>query len=245
MLTGGLNVIEYNQNRQHPDLRLFEFGKTYFKTADGYRESRRLAIFISGQRQEENWNSDKTKTSYYSIKSSVQRILERFGLSSSAVYTAVTSKAFEDGVSIEINKQVVGEYGWIKPQLLKESGIKNPVYYADLDWDQLIKLASQQKTEFKPVPKTQFVRRDFSLLLNEEITFREIEQQARSVDKKLLKSVGLFDVYDGKNLPAGKKSYAVSFTFQDNEKTLQDEQVDRMMQSIRQKLETELKAELR
>ncbi|MBI3133163.1 MAG: phenylalanine--tRNA ligase subunit beta [Bacteroidetes bacterium] len=244
LLPGGLSVIEFNQNRQHPDLKLYEFGKTYFKTADGYRESRRLVLFITGQRLAENWNSDKTRTSFFSIKAAVQRILEKLGLTISAT-NSVTSQAFEDGVSIEIDKMTVGEFGWIKPQLLKESGIKNPVYYADLDWDQLLKLAARQKVEFTPIPKTQFVRRDFSLLLNEHVTFKDIEMQARSVDKKLLKSVGLFDVYEGKNLPAGKKSYAVSFTFQDHEKTLQDEQVDRMMQAIRQKLETELNAELR
>jgi len=245
MLPGGLSVIEYNQNRQHPDLKLFEFGKTYFKTETGYRESRRLAIFVTGQGVAENWNSNTAKTSYYSIKAVVNRILERLGLNNSVTTTSVNSNAFEDGVSIEFAKNKLGEYGWIKPALLKESGIKNPVYYADLDWDQLVKWAAQQKTEFKPIPKTQFVRRDFSLLLNEEIKFSDIESQARSVDKKLLKEIGLFDVYEGKNLPAGKKSYAVSFIFQDAEKTLQDEQVDKMMQAIRQKLETELKAELR
>lgn len=245
LLPGGLQAIAYNQNRQHPDLRLYEFGKTYFKTSTGYSESRRLCLFISGQLQEENWNSQKIKTSFYSIKSAVQRILERLGLTTGISEAPLDSAAFADGVSIAHNRARIGEFGWIKPQLLKEFGIKSPVYFADLDWDQLVRAAAQQKTEFRPIPKTQFVRRDFSLLLDEAITFSDIETRASSVDKKLLKKVGLFDVYDGKNLPEGKKSYAVSFTFQDDEKTLQDDQIDRTMLAIRQKLETELKAELR
>lgn len=245
LLPGGLSTIAYNQNRQAPDLKLYEFGKTYERVNGNYIESRRLGLFITGQRQAENWNSTKEKTSFYTIKSAVNRIIERLGSIKSIIEKPVQSSAFEDGISLYMGNVCLGEYGWIKAQLLKEHGLKNNVFYADLNWDELVKFASIQKTNFTALPKTQFVRRDFSLLLDEQVTFKDIQEKARQTERNLLRSVGLFDVYDGKNLPAGKKSYAVSFIFQDFEKTLQDEQVDKMMNAIRIKLEQELKAELR
>lgn len=245
MIEGGLAVIEFNQNRQNQDLKLFESGKVYSKSEKGYFESKKLAIFLTGNRFAENWTNTNQKSSFFAIKSIALKIIERLGLLQIISENAKTNKALEDGVLYSINSSPLCEIGWIDGKLLKESGVKQQVFYAEFDWDNLMKAVSKIKTEFKVIPKTQFVRRDFSLLLDEKVSFEAIKKTAHTSTKKLLKHVGLFDVYEGKNLAPGKKSYAVSFTFQDDEKTLQDEQVDKMMSAIREKLETELGAELR
>jgi phenylalanyl-tRNA synthetase beta chain len=159
--------------------------------------------------------------------------------------SALKKSLLEDGVQLHVLKHKVGEMGWIGNPLKKAFGIKNDVFVADLDWDALLSCLQYAKTKYTELPKTFAVRRDFSLLLDNAVTFGEIEEAARSCDRKLLKEVGLFDVYEGKNLEEGKKSYAVSFKFQDPELTLKDEQVDKIMERIRQELETKLGAQLR
>jgi len=146
---------------------------------------------------------------------------------------------------MNVLKQGIGELGWISTASKKHFGIKQDVFIADLDWDALTQSLKLVKNIYKEIPKTFEVRRDYSLLLDKQITFNAIEQAAKSCDKKILKNVGLFDVYEGKNLEEGKKSYAVSFHFQDAEQTLKDEQVDAVMQKIRTELESKLGAELR
>jgi phenylalanyl-tRNA synthetase beta chain len=142
-------------------------------------------------------------------------------------------------------KRKIGEIGWIAQDLKKGFGLRNDVFVADLDWDALLDSLKLAKVKYKELPKTFAVRRDFSLLLNKSVAFSEIESLARGCEKKLLQQVGLFDVYEGKNLEEGKKSYAVSFTFQDPEVTLKDQQIDAIMDKIRKELETKLEAQLR
>jgi phenylalanyl-tRNA synthetase beta chain len=245
MIEGGLAVIEFNQNRQNPDLKLFELGKVYRLTETGYAESKKLAIFLTGKRYSETWTSPNQKSTYFAIKSTALKILERLGLIQNLKEDIKQNKALEDGVLYSFNQTPICEIGWIDSKLLKESGVKQQVFYAEFDWENLMRAVAKSKTEFKVIPKTQFVRRDFSLLLDEKVTFESIKKTAQNSTKKILKDVGLFDVYEGKNLAPGKKSYAISFTFQDDEKTLQDDQVDKMMSMIREKLESELGAELR
>jgi len=167
------------------------------------------------------------------------------GINKNVQISSLSSDLFEDGYQIKIAKKIVGEIGWVKPELLKQFKVKNQVFYADLNWDNIIDLTVMNKVKFTELPKTQFVRRDFSLLLDENITFAQIQEIARKADRKILKGVGLFDVYEGKNLEKGKKSYAVNFIFQDQDKTLQDKAVDKIMDKIRQGLEKELNAQLR
>ncbi len=245
MIEGGLSVIEFNQNRQNPDLKLFELGKVYRLHEGSYAESRKLAIFLTGKRYTETWTSPNQKSTYFAIKSTALKILERLGIIQHLKEEIKQNKALEDGVLYNFNQNPICEIGWIDSKLLKENGIKQQVFYAEFDWENLLKAVAKSKTEFKVIPKTQFVRRDFSLLLDENVSFESIKKTAQNTTKKILKEVGLFDVYEGKNLAAGKKSYAISFTFQDEEKTLQDDQVDKMMAIIREKLESELGAELR
>ena len=240
-----LESITHNQNRQNSDLKLFEFGKVYRKEAENYIENKRLVFGISGRRESEQWNSLNDKVSFYSIKGLVTALFTRMGLDSFLSENQLENSLLEDGVSLYILKKKVGQMGWVSDAMKKHFGIKQPVFVADLDWDMLIDQLKLVKVIYKELPKTFEVRRDFSLLLDEKVCFSDIEKLALGVDRKILRKVGLFDVYEGKNLDAGKKSYAVSFHFQDAEKTLKDEQVDGIMNKIRQELESKLNAQLR
>lgn len=245
LLFGGLKSIEHNQNRQHPDLRLFEFGSVYQKQEDTYAERKKMGMWICGQREAENWTSQNSKSSFYTLKGAVEAILSKLGIHKSPRTVDLKNDLFEDGYGLSITNKNVVELGWVRPDTLKTFGVKNAVFYAEFDWDVVIDLAVMNKINFKAIPKTQFARRDFSLLLDESVSFSEIQAIARKADRKILKEIGLFDVYEGKNLEKGKKSYAVSFIFQDDEKTLKDKQIDAIMNKIRTNLEGKLGAELR
>lgn len=242
----GMETVAHNQNRQHADVRLFEFGKVYRKMDGNYTENKRLLLVMSGRKNEESWNASNDKVSLYTLKGVVNVVFERLGLSSLVNEEALENEAlFADGYSLRILKNKVGNIGWINQGVKKHFGIKSDVFVADLDWDALIDSLKLSKVQYKELPKTFAVRRDFSLLLDSNVRFASIQEIAKKTDKKILQAVGLFDVYEGKNLPEGKKSYAVSFTFQDAEATLKDEQVDKIMEQIRLKLNEQLGAELR
>lgn len=245
LLFNALEVVEYNQNRQHADLRLFEFGKVYHKYPSGYTENKRLILVLTGRKNSESWNSANDHFSYYSMKGLVNSVFSRLGLNGMLKESALKKSLLDDGVQLNVIKNKVGEMGWVSAKMRKHFGIKNEVFIADLDWDAIIASSQYAKTRYTELPKTFAVRRDFSLLLDKSTTFAEIEELARNCDKKILKEVGLFDVYEGKNLEEGKKSYAVSFRFQDPEVTLKDEQIDRVMEKIRTELEGKLNAQLR
>ncbi len=244
LLFSGLEVIQYNQNRQSPDLKLYEFGKTYHKYED-YLENRRLMILESGRKESDSWNASKDKYSFYSIKGVLEGIVARMGLSGLLQYKPLKNSLLADGLQVYILKQKIGEIGWIDQATKKSFGIKEEVFVADLDWDALFDCLKFSKTIYQELPKTFATRRDFSLILDTKVTFSEIEDIASKTDKKILRSVGLFDVYEGKNMENGKKSYAVSFTFQDESQTLKDAQVDAIMGKIRSELESKLGAVIR
>ena len=245
MLFHGLQSVAHNQNRQQADVGLFEFGKIYQKFDEEYNENKRLAIFLTGRKEKEQWNTLDDTVSFYSLKGIVVSILERLGLNDFVTTKGLKKSLLEDGVQLIIQKQKIGEIGWTTKKLNKAFGVKQDVFVADLDWDAIIGLGNRNKVKFSALPKTFAVRRDFSLLLYKPVTFNEIEAIAYNVDRKILREVNLFDVYEGDKLPEGKKSYAVSFSFQDDEKTLKDKQVDKLMEGIRTKLESQLNAELR
>jgi phenylalanyl-tRNA synthetase beta chain len=245
MVFNMLEIVVRNQNRQHPDLKIFEFGRIYHKYDKNYSENRRLIIALSGNREAENWNSSKRTSTYYSIRGTALALFERIGLKGMLKESALKNSLLADGVQLSILKQKVGEIGWATPKMKKHFGIKQDVFIADLDWDAIIDSLKYVKVKYTELAKTFAVRRDFSLLLDAKVNFSQIEEIARSCDKNLLKEVGLFDVYEGKNLEDGKKSYAVSFKFQDAEKTLKDQQVDVIMEKIRAALESKLEAQLR
>ena len=240
-----LETVSYNQNRQNPNVQLFEFGKIYQKFDSGYNENKRLIIGISGAKEAENWNASNEQRSFYTVKGIAEAVLARLGMDGLLKTKALKTSLLQDGLQLFVLKNKVGEIGWVSPKFKKSFGLKNDVFVADLDWDAILDSLKFTKIKFTELPKTFAVRRDFSLLLDEKVQFSEIEEIAKSCDRKLLQEVGLFDVYEGKNLDAGKKSYAVSFTFQDAEKTLKDKQVDAIMNKIRQSLESKLGAQLR
>lgn len=245
LIFNGLEMVAHNQNRQNADLKLYEFGKTYHKFESGFSENKRLMIVLSGKKEAESWNSTKDKSSFYAIKGTALTVFKRLGLVGMLKEKALKSSLLDDGVQLFVLKNKVGEIGWASAKMKKHFGIKNDVFIADLDWDAIFDSLKFSKVKYTELPKTFAVRRDFSLLLDSKITFSEIEEIAKSCDKKILKEVGLFDVYEGKNLDEGKKSYAVSFKFQDADKTLKDQQVDVVMDKIRGQLEGKLGAELR
>lgn len=241
----GLMAVAHNQNRQHPDVKLFEFGKIYQKFDEDYKENKRLTIFLAGRKEPEQWNSSNQTTSFYSLKGTVESLLDRLGLNQMVSTKPLKKSLLADGVQLYVQKEKIGEIGWTSRKMNKSFGVKQQVFVADLDWDSILSLGNRNKVKFKPLAKTFAVRRDFSLLLDNAITFQEILNVAHKTDRKLLKEVNLFDVYEGDKLPEGKKSYAVSFSFQDDEKTLKDQQVDKLMDMIYEQLNKQLKAELR
>jgi phenylalanyl-tRNA synthetase beta chain len=245
LIFNSLEVVVHNQNRQNSDLKLFEFGKIYRKIGNNYQEEKRLILVLSGSKFEEQWNNSKDKVSFYTLKGIVNTVMSRLGLNSFISENAITNSLLADGINLSILKDDIGQMGWISPALKKQFGIKNDVFIADLSWDAICKNLKLNKVLFKEIPKTFEMRRDFSLLLDEKVCFSEIENIAKTVDKKLLKRIALFDVYQGKNLEEGKKSYAVSFYFQDNEQTLKDQTVELIMTKIRSELKLKLGAELR
>jgi phenylalanyl-tRNA synthetase beta chain len=245
LIFGALQVVEHNQNRQNSDLKLFEFGKVYHKDTNGYHENKRLLLLLTGSKETENWNATKGVVGYYDAKQVMINVLQRLGLMDFLRETALEDTLLEDGVQLSLLKHKIGEIGWITRDMKKTFGLRNDVFVVDLDWDALLESLKLVKIKYKELPKTFAVRRDFSLLLNKTVAFSEIETLARGCEKKLLQEVGLFDVYEGKNLEEGKKSYAVSFTFQDPEVTLKDHQIDAIMDKIRKELEIKLEAQLR
>lgn len=245
---GGLKSIQHNQNRQHPNIKFFEFGNDYRLNegkAEEYPQRKKLSLWVTGNKSEENWNSAKGDVDFYYIKGVVEAILVKLGIFKNPIVAALLNDIFEDGFNYAIAKKSVVDLGWIRRDILDAYDIKKDVFYASFDWSVIENICILNRITTKSLPKTQFARRDFSLLLDNSVQFHQIEEIAKSVDKKILKRIGLFDVYEGDKLPQGKKSYAVNFIFQDPENTLVDAQIDDIMSKIREKLSKELKAELR
>ena len=244
MLHSGLQTVSYNHNRQKTDLKLFEFGKTYHKINGEHIEKQHLAIFISGDRNQNSWSVASKKSEFFYLKGIVDNVLERLGLRDIDTKPLAES-GYAEGISYVKNDKVLVSLGLVGKVDIKKFDIKQEVFYADLDWDAILESVSTQNVSFKEIPKFPEVTRDFALLLDESISFQKVYDIAWNTEKKLLKKVNLFDVYTGKNLPEGKKSYAVSFTLMDEKKTLADKQIDKIMGKLLAQYQKELGAELR
>ncbi|SHG07050.1 phenylalanyl-tRNA synthetase beta subunit [Salegentibacter echinorum] len=244
MLYSGLESVSYNINRKRSNLKLFEFGKTYHDFNGSRVENKHLSIFISGNRKAENWNNEPTKTDFFFLKGIITAIFSRLGITDLKP-APVKSDVFSEGLIFYSAKSNLVSFGVIRKKILKHFDIEQEVLYADFNWDAMLEVIKSRKVGFKEIPKYPGIRRDFALLLDNGVSYEEIEQIALKTEKRLLKEVSLFDVYRGENLPEGKKSYAVSFMFQDENKTLTDKQVDKMMKKLQQSFEKELQAELR
>lgn len=244
MLYSGLESVSYNINRKRSNLKLFEFGKTYHDFNGNRVENKHLSIFISGNRKTENWNNEPTKTDFFFLKGIITAIFSRLGITDLKP-APVKSDVFSEGLILYSAKNNLVSFGVVRKKILKHFDIEQEVLYADFNWDAILEVIKSRKDGFKEIPKYPGIRRDFALLLDNGVSYEEIEQIALKTEKRLLKEVSLFDVYRGENLPEGKKSYAVSFMFQDENKTLTDKQVDKMMKKLQQSFEKELQAELR
>lgn len=244
MLFSGLEAISFNINRKRGDLKLFEFGKTYHNLPSGYEENKHLTLFVTGNRTEENWVQTQQKSDFFLFKGYINSILSRVGLDSKISSLPVENDIFSEGISLAIGKEVIVEFGTVKKSILKHFDIKQEVLYADINWGKIQKYVSN-KIKFTDIPKYPEVRRDLALLLNNATTFEEVYKIAKQTEKKLLKDINLFDVYQGKNLPEGKKSYAVSFIIQDENKTLNDKEIEKIMSKLQTNFENQLGASLR
>lgn len=243
LLFSGLEAISYNINRKNSDLKLFEFGKSYHNFLSGYEEIKHLTLFQTGNRNQENWTNAQKPSDFFLFKGYVEGILSRLGISN-AKSVAVNSDVFSEGIAFGLGSETLVEFGVVKKSVLKHFGIKQEVFYADFNWATVLKLMSS-KIKYTEIPKYPEVRRDLALLVDQNVTYDAIYTIARQTEKALLKNINLFDVYEGQNLPEGKKSYALSFTIQDTAKTLEDAQIDKIMSKLIKNFETELGASLR
>lgn len=244
LLFSGLEAISYNINRKRSDLKLFEYGKTYHNYPSGREEHKHLTLFMSGNRTTEAWNTESRPSDFFYAKGIIDGVLNRLGFKNT-LSLPVKSDIFSEGLSIQWAKKNIVEFGVVKKSVLKHFDIGQEVLYADFNWDVIVENAKYQKVQFSDLPKYPEARRDFALLLDDSVTFKEIHSIAKQSEKKFLKKVTLFDVYQGKNLPKGKKSYAVSFTLLDEQKTLTDKQIDKIMNKLQVNFEKQLGAELR
>ncbi len=243
LLFSGLEAISYNINRKNTDLKLFEFGKSYHNYPSGYEEKKHLTLFLTGNRNQETWTSGQKHTDFFLFKGYVTAVLERLGIQKTQ-NQPLTTDVYSEGIAISLGKDTIVEIGVVKKSILKHFGIKQEVFFADFNWAAILKLISN-KVKFTEIPKYPEVRRDLALLLDQAVTYESIYTIAKQTEKSLLKNVDLFDVYEGQNLPEGKKSYALSFSIQDSSKTLTDEQIDKIMSKLQKNFETELGAVLR
>ena len=244
LLFSSLEVIAYNQNRQRRDLKIYEFGKVYRQLENGHQEDKKIALALCGRANKEAWNTDTAVNDIYRLKGAVCALLESLGLD------ALTEEAsdrdfFEYGLCISSRKKTVVQLGSISSNLLKEFSIDQEVVYAEIDFDTLYQLAFKKELIVKPIPKFPSSRRDFALLVDQDVSFDALKEVAQKVERKILTQINLFDVYEGKNLPVGKKSYGLSFVFADPHKTLTDKNIDKVMQKLKNSFEKEFGAELR
>lgn len=244
LIFSGLESIAFNINRQQNDLKLFEFGKTYHNSETNKEEYNHLSIFVTGNKTEKRWNTEETAVDYFYLKGLVTAVFERLGIKK-LKSSPLSNDVFSEGQQLSVGKHSLVEFGSLKTATLKHFGISQSVFCANFNWDNLLKAINQQTIKFKDISKYPEVKRDFSLLINEDVTFESLYKLAKQTENNFLKDVNLFDVYTGDKLAEGKKSYAVSFTLQDKNKTLTESQIDKIMSKIQKRFESELSAELR
>ena len=244
LLFSGLESVSYNLNRKNNSLKFYEFGKSYHKFNDKYQEDKHLTLFVTGNRTKESWKTNTVNSEFFYLKGVISAILERLGIQKVKT-SPVKNDVFSEGVVFSLGKIKIAEFGVIKRSILKEFSIKQEVLFADFNWDNVLKFSGKKNVKVSELPKFPAVKRDLALLINSSTQFKEIYNLAFQSERKLLKEVDLFDVYEGDKLPEGKKSYAVSFMLQDETKTLEDKQIDKIMQKLQQSFEKNLDAVLR
>jgi phenylalanyl-tRNA synthetase beta chain len=242
LLFGGLESIIHNINRKMSDLKLFEFGKIYIFNSespsssdvlDRYREYNHMAVFMTGRKNPESWYTDNDHVDFYSVKAIVNNLLLRAGICSARLSCQdISNSVFSNGLVYKYNHRILASFGMIHQRVLRRFDIRQDVFYADFDWELFVDLTKENHINYYELPRFPVVRRDLALLLSDTIQYKEIEKIACQTEKKLLKRISLFDVYEGDQIEAGEKSYAISLFIQDEEKTLTDEEVDQVMKKL-------------
>lgn len=256
LLFGGLESIQHNANRKNADLKFFEFGNCYYYNAEkknpekalaAYSENYHLGLWVTGKRVTNSWAHAEENSSVYELKAYVLNIFSRLGLNlGSVVFGNLANEIYSAAVSIHTRGgKLLATFGIVSKKIQKAFDLDNEVYYAEINWTELMKAVKNVKVSYTEISKFPSVKRDLALLLDKNVQFAEIESIAYETEKKLLKAVELFDVYEGKNLEPGKKSYAVSFLLQDENATLNDKQIDKIMNKLITNLENKLGAKLR
>lgn len=258
LLFGGLESLSHNINRKAADLKMYEFGNVYFfnpeaqSTADTplapYSEGQRLALWLTGASRTGNWNKPAEESSIYDMRAYVEMVLRRAGIGGKQLTFTVMPGDDLYAASMAVatrSGKALGRVGIVSKKILKKFDIKQEVYFAELDWMAVVRLSLKHDVTYTALPKTLPVRRDLALLIDRNVAMEEVEKTVRESERKLLRDITLFDVYEGKNLPEGKKSYAIAITLQDDEKTLQDKQIEAVMNKITTNLQKKLGAELR
>ena len=244
LLFSGLESVAYNINRKNNSLKFYEFGKTYHKYESGYQEDKHLTLFVTGNRTKDSWKVATQTSDFFYLKGVITSLLTRLGFDKLKT-TPVKSDVFSEGISLSLGKTKLVDLGVVKRAILKEFSIKQEVLFADINWQNILNLVGKKNIKVADLPKFPAVKRDLALLIDEKVEFKEIYNLAFQSERKLLKEVDLFDVYEGDKLPEGKKSYAVSFVIQDENKTLADKQIDKIMQKLQATFEKNVDAELR
>ena len=244
MVFSGLEAVAHNINRRQQNLKLFEFGRTYHKKGERkYNEKEHLSLFVTGSEREESWQHPSAPSQFHTLFRLVNIVLQRLGLGQYETEDT-PSDLFQYGLQLTHKKKVIAQLGRIKNGVAKKAGVKQEVFYADLDWEALVAKA-QQTVEYQEIPKFPEVRRDLSLVLDKGIKFAQVKAVAEQTERKLLRRMNVFSVYEGDNLEEGKKSYAISFILQDPAKTLKDKAIDKTMTRLMQRFEKELGAVIR
>lgn len=253
MLPRGLQSLAYNINRNAKDLRFYEFGKTYkvlsvdttLPVDKRYAEDEILAMLVTGNDKPENWNNAARKTDFYYLKSVVEDLMRMAGLNNMIKAQESDSPLLQFGLAYFVGNQCLMQIGKVKKEIAAVSDVEQEVWYAEINFDKMLMYHKRQKVSYKEIPKFPSMRRDFSIVLPKSVKYAELEKAAREQEKKLLRTVNLFDVYEGKNIPQDKISYALSFTFFDETRTLRDEEVDKVMEKISKTFADKFAAELR
>ncbi len=244
LLFSGLEAVAYNLNRKSNSLKLFEFGNTYHKCDNGYNEDTHLTLTVTGNRSKDSWSSTTRTSDFFYLKGVIGSLIHRLGIN--GIKSAPTKNdVFSEGLSFKQGKIAIVDFGVVKRSILKEFGIKQEVLFANFNWKNMLQLMGRKSLKVKDLPKFPTVKRDLALLVEDSVTFKELYTTALQTEKQLLKDIDLFDVYEGNNLPEGKKSYALSFLLQDENKTLNDKQIDKVMQKLQNAFERDFNAELR
>ena len=244
LLSTALESVQYNSNRKQSDLRLFEFGKTYFKTSSGYKENYVLSVLLTGNREEASWKVKDAEVDFYFLKAFVNNIISICGIEN-IITTQGSGKSFSSSLEIKKGEKTIVEFGAIQKSLLKKFDVSKNVLYANFNWDAIVKYAKKIPVRYSEVSKFPAVKRDLSMLITNDITYSQLETIAFNAERKLLKDIRLFDVYEGDKIESGKKSYALSFILQDDQQTLTEQQIGKVMDKLMAAFESQAGAVIR